>query len=871
MSTYISAATTNDGSKVLLWERDNTGKRVVVEYDAPYYLFIESDDGEYTSFMGDRLTRLDFDNSRDFYVTRKELRTRGVKTYESDFSPELKILSDHYYNKPTTTKLHTTFYDIEVDYDKARGHADGGNPYARISSIALYHEYSGRRVVIALPPKDGPWTGTTIKDIPQDILDRTELYLCESEKELLAMFYGEIENTDIIAGWNSEFFDDPYMYGRTKKILGKDATRLMSFPESDRDVYVKHVRKYGNTEVVVKPDGRVWIDYMAVFKKFDPSERDSYSLEAVAEDELIGLDKLSYEKSLYDLYREDFDEFLRYNIRDTDILSGLEAKFRYVELLIEYSHMTTNMLPAATSTIGIVDTAIRNYCIYETDRLILPDAPLYDELTTEKYDGAYVMEPDPGLYNYIGSVDIKSLYPSAMRSINISPETLIGQFIEKGAAVDEIQNRTDVELTVTYENQMDETLTAKEWYDRLREKTWSVSGHGTVFDQSNDGVIPTILTTWFNERIDTQRKKAEQWNILENKSLDDDTKTKHQKLFDYYDRIQYLKKILLNSVYGVFGNRKFRFFDIRIAESTTNTGKDILMHMARAIADAIDGEYTYPSESPIYGDTDSVYFKTHTNNVEDAIIVADAATELTNASFPPFMRDRFNCSGGRDTYIVAERETIVERGIFIRKKHYMLYAVNIDGHATDTMIVKGLQIKKTSIPRNIRVPLTKMFERFLKGTEWLKISEDIVEFRNELRELDVIDLGIPINVKTLDESSEKYDEDPNSNIPGHTRAAIFYNICLDEYGDKESMKLLNGMKIVRYYFVKGKTFGKFNSIALPIDLDIIPDWFKHFLPYIDKERQIQVLYDSPIRNIITAIGEPLPTEKTLLANEIFTY
>jgi len=355
--------------------------------------------------------------------------------------------------------------------------------------------------------------------------------------------------------------------------------------------------------MVVKPHGRIWIDFMEMVKKFDASERDSYSLESVAEESLDGFQKLSYDKSLYRLYHEDFDEFLRYNIRDTDILKHLDLKFKYMDLALNFSHMTTNNIPAVLGTTSTSDTAILNFCKHEQDkRLVLPDAPydVFDDGT--KFEGAFVLDPQIGLHEWIASVDIKSLYPSSMRAINISPETIIGQFFENEKAFEYIQEKSgDIHLTLLYEDGNDETMTASEWRNALEKRNWAISGHGTIFDQAKDGVIPCILTKWFDERIEYQKKKVDAYAKHQ-----ETNEERYKKEAEYYDNIQYLKKIQLNSLYGVFGNKYFRFFDVRLAESTTKTGKNILLHMAKKIALILDGEYKYPSKSILYGDTDSV-------------------------------------------------------------------------------------------------------------------------------------------------------------------------------------------------------------------------------------------------------------------------
>lgn len=605
--TYISTSLSKDRKKVIVWERDANG-RYRVEYDAPYYFFIESLDGKYRSVKGRKLEKISFDDPYEFYEAKKRYKDNDIKLYESDISPELKTLSDKYYKKDIQHDLHITFYDIEVDYDPQKGHSDSSNPYAPISSIALYHMHSDRAIVLAVPPKTGKWKNSTLEDLPSRLSEKNKIVICKNEKELLTKFYEEINDSDVVSGWNSEFFDDPYIYLRTYKVLGENATNLMNFEYSERDVRVIELENYGKLEVAVRPVGRIWIDYMQMVKKFDPNERSSYSLEAVALEELDNIEKLDFGKSLFRLYHENFDKFIEYNIQDTAILKGLESKFKYMNLALQFSHMVTNHMQSVLGTVSTSDTAILNFCKYETDeRLCLPDAPDYsDDEKGEKFAGAFVLDPQIGLHEMIGSVDIKSLYPSAMRATNISPDTIIGQFFESEHAYEDILAKSDNELTILYENEMDETMTGAEWYKEIRKNNWLITAHGTVFDQSKIGIIPAILTSWFDSRIEMQGLKDKYKDMLSTVEAGSKEYEDYKKKAAYYDNIQYLKKIQLNSMYGVFGNKYFRFFDTRLAESTTKTGKAVLMHMAKKVAEIMDGEYAYPSESVLYGDTDSV-------------------------------------------------------------------------------------------------------------------------------------------------------------------------------------------------------------------------------------------------------------------------
>jgi len=871
---YISTYLTEDKKTVVVWEKSKGGTRKAVQYDAPYEFFIENEESEqeFFSVNGKRLEKIEFDNPFDFYEVRKQLREEGIKLYESDISCELKILSDYYYKQPVDAELNVTVYDIEVDYDPKIGFSRPENPYARISSIALYHKHKNESIVLALRPKTGKWANAKLTDLPEELLKHDcKIELLSSEKELLKRFFEEIEDSDIVSGWNSEFFDDPYIYARTLKVLGKEYTKKMNFPDVDVDVKVDKREKYGDMELVVKPIGRVWVDLMAIVKKFDPMKRDSYTLESIAEEELKDFEKLEFGKSLYELYHEDFDQFIFYNIRDTQILRKLDEKFKYFDLIIEFSHTVANNIHSVLGTVSTSDSAILNYCKHEQEkRIVLPDGPIDVDENGEKFAGAFVLEPQTGLHHWIASVDIKSLYPSSMRSINISPETIIAQFSNNEIDFEKMLERSNDLIEAVFENGESVTKTAREWYDTIREQNWVVSGNGTIFDQNYNGIIPSILTSWFEDRIKFQKKKSEAL-----KKYEETKDEKYKKLADLYDNIQKTKKLQLNSLYGVFGNKYFRFYDERLAMSTTKTGRVVLLHMAKKIAEILDGKYKYPSRSVLYGDTDSVYFNASfgedSAEFEQVARVSDLVCQKVNESFPEFMKTTFGCSGGREKYIQAEKEVISDRGIFVAKKHYILHLVQKDGEPVDKMKVMGLQIKKTNIPKQIRKALTKFFERYLKGESWSSIKKDIVAFKQELKEGDLLNIGIPSGVSNVEELTQIYREDPNANIYHMAKASIFYNECLNVFNDKESYKIRSGDKVKKYYFYTAKKYGSFNAIAVPVDMTSLPKWFKEFEPYIDRERQIKSLVDNPIKNILDVLGEAVPSEMNVLAEQLIVF
>jgi len=872
---YISSMLSVNQKKVYVWERDGNGRRVKKDYDAPYYFFVPDETGEHKDIDGNGLTKLEFTDPKEFRAVRNGFKRKSIPTFESDIRPESKILSEHYSNKKINP-LNITFYDIEVDYDRTIGFSSPNNPYAPISSIALYHYWSKKAIILAVPPSDQEWT---VDMIDEDIRDKSTIFIFKNEKELLQKFLKEIANSDIVSGWYSRFFDDPYIYERIKKTLGKDSVKKLGFPDA-RWPKIKEVEKFKTMHKTVVISGRVFIDYLELFKKFEMSLRPSYSLDAISEEMLPDLPKLSYPKTLWHLYREDFNHFIRYNLRDTEILRGFEDKLGYMNVAIDMSHMSTGAIGDVLGTIKLVEGAITNYA-HEKFNCQVPDVEIDESLHREKFTGALVLTPQVGMHENVSQVDAAAVYPNAIMTLNASPETIIGQFDEYYRAYDVIKDSTngDHSLTLTYESGEREERMASEWRTHFIQKHWAISGHGTIFDQNKKGIIPSILNDWyqkrktFKKRMFTAKNEIERIEKAEKLSKDEKKRILELKQeAEYCDRIQYILKIKLNSAYGAMGNNFFRFFDIRLAESTTRTGREILTYMGCKVSELLIGEHSLDTDAIIYGDTDSIYFKTYASDIEEAERVGKAIERGVNKTFSTFMKDAFLCSEKNSHFGTVEQELVADRGIFVGKKYYALHLVRLDGYVVDKMKIMGLAIKKTVIPKPIQKHLSKYIERMLKGESWLDISKDVVAYKDELLyNANILDIGIPTGINNVEDYTRRYNsKEEGLRLPGHVAAAMFWNRCLQEFEDKESYEIRSGFSIKKFYFKK--KFGKFKSIAIPIDTLHLPDWFlENFEQYIDRKAQLLRLIDMPLKTILTAIGEKPPTAKSVLIDEYAEY
>jgi DNA polymerase elongation subunit (family B) len=510
---YVAAWYDWGDDKVIVLERDGNGVLFRKKYNAPYYFYVPDENGTYLSIFGDKLIRAEFSSREEYEAARQHFPHK----FESDFRPLQRVLMDYYYDKPSP-RINYAFLDIEVDYSQKIGFAGPMNPYAVINAVTIYQSWTGRYLTAVIPPTvDGVlWTeisGNNADAIYSEIDSliaagqlradvRPEITICKDELELLTFMLDAIQEADIISGWNSEFFDIPYI---CERLLLAGGESLMARIEHQglRAPKKEMVNRFGSEEPVYKFRGRSHLDYMRLFQKFTFEGRVSYALGNILQEE-VGVGKLEYEGSLEQLYHNDFATFVAYNFRDVDGLVQLDSKFKFIALANQMAHENTVVFDAVLGTVSYVETGITNHAHYKLNRIV------HDKVITEneKVEGAIVLTPKKGLHEWVGSVDINSLYPNVIRSLNISPEKIIGQFTDKEEAWRDIRDGGRRRHTLILESGEQHIATGAEWKAALSENRWAVSAYGTVFDHAcGNGVVADILQFWYSERKRLQAEK----------------------------------------------------------------------------------------------------------------------------------------------------------------------------------------------------------------------------------------------------------------------------------------------------------------------------------------------------------------------------
>jgi len=433
----------------------------------------------------------------------------------------------------------------------------------------------------------------------------------DNEGDLLKTFLDLIEDADALSGWNSEGFDIPYTVNRVTRILSKDDTRRFclwnQFPKK------RTFERFGAENETYDLIGRVHMDYMQLYRKYTYEERHSYSLDAIAEYELQET-KTVFEGTLDQLYNQNFKTFIEYNRQDTMILAKLDKKLKFLDLANTLAHENTVLLQTTMGAVAVTEQAIINEA-HERGMVVPNRKERYSDEDTQAA-GAYVAYPRKGIHEYVGSIDINSLYPSAIRALNMGPETIVGQLrpvmtdryiadkMRAGssfAAAWEglfgsleyeavMASERGTEITIDWQNGDDSVHSAADVWKMVFDSNqpWMLSSNGTIFTYEKEAIIPGLLKRWYAERTSMQAK------LKECKNAEDE---------EYWDKRQLVKKINLNSLYGAILNPGCRFFDKRIGQSTTLTGRAIARHMDAYVNECITGKYDHVGESIIYGDS----------------------------------------------------------------------------------------------------------------------------------------------------------------------------------------------------------------------------------------------------------------------------
>lgn len=897
---YVDALYDRTKDRIHVVERVD-GKRVYREYPAVYQFYYDDPKGKHRSIFGTPVAKFTTKRYKEF---QKEFRMRSRKrTYESDIKPVVRCLADNYLNAEPP-KLHTCFLDIETGFHSEFGYAPPSDPFNPITAITVYLDWADQLITLVMPPETLP------VDKAQEIASGFEnTFVFTDEREMFDVLFNLIEDADVITGWNSGTFDIPYMVNRVTKIMSKEATR--KFCLFNQLPIQRTFTRFEQEQETYDLIGRIHMDYLDLYKKYNYEQRHSYKLDYIGEIE-VKEHKIPYEGSLDQLYRKDWNRFIEYSRQDVMLLYKIHQKVQFLELANQIAHQNTVLIPTVLGSVAQIEQAIINEAHHYG--LVVPDRPKRnfdteeeeldnDEFDPDKAAGAYVAAPKKGMHEWIGAVDLNSLYPSAIRALNMAPETIIGQIRPTltdayiaGKMESKIANGKKVKgssfaaaweglfgslefnlvmeedratkLIVDWEDGSSNEATGAEIHKLIFEgkQPWLITANGTIFTYAKEGVIPSLLSRWYTERKQLQKQQRE-------------ATTKEEK--DFFNKRQLVRKILLNSAYGALLNEHCRFYDKRIGQSVTLSGRQIVRHMMGHINQSITGEYDHNGSATVYGDTDSCYFSAYPSlkaqiesgelewTKELCVKLYDAIAEAANDSFPEFMLRTFHCPTKNGAIIKAGRELVADRGIFITKKRYALNVFDNEGDRLDLydeqkatkegvvygmgkVKAMGLDLKRSDTPVFIQKFLMGVLIDVLAGKDRASVVETIRAFKHELAKKPSWEKGRPQSVKKMKTYGDALAANQNgkTNMPGHVRAALNWNRLRWLNNDKHSMQIMDGMKIV-VCMLKPNAMNM-ESIAYPTDELHLPDWFLE-LP-LDDAGMEEKLVDEKIENLLKVLN-----------------
>ena len=794
------------------------------------------------------------DGKRANAVTKYDWKDNSL--YESDLDAYTAVLIDRYKDTDDTAEWQNIIYfDIECEIAGALTPELIKNAPTKITSIAVYDNNTQKYYCLIL---DEAKQLETINEENRAVIPFTH------EHDLLHAFLNLWEELDptIITGWNTEYFDVPFLYYRIENQLGaSEAARLSPLKKVKFGTYAH--------DAPVELAGLNHLDYMLLFKKYNPKNEPSYKLGDIGE-KYVGLGKIEYEGNLDRLFQEDVNKFIEYNIRDVEILIELEKKFKFIELTITICHLCHVPYEQIYLSTALNDGAILTYL--KRQGIVSPNKPtttrpaLYD--IKEEYAGGYLKDPVPGLYEWVIDLDFTSLYPSIIRSLNIGIETYIGRIMNDGKydnnwTLDDLKGMNHEQL-ITIERLRDDKTTNQtqatvgQIIDYIEQGGMMIAASGAIFRADKPSVVCEVLTDWFNKRVEYKNKMKKAY------------KAGDAIKGEVYDRRQHAMKIKLNDLYGCYAINGWRYTDGHkiISKAITLTGQRLLQESIKNM-NAYLNKYLKVTDKDyiITSDTDSLFIQVKDVLISKGVDLTDKAacieatleiaTELqkvANKFINRVARENFNIRG--DHYFELKQEVVIERGYFAGKRRYAMYIVNKEGVTVDEMVMMGLDLMKSNMTPMYRKFGEELLQQIMFGTDKKEIDKRILDFKKYVKDLPIEDIAKPTGVKQVASYIERKPgigeifSTLKLKCPINTKAAVWYN------------DLLRFKKLDKKYpcFREGDKMKYIQLKDNPFRIDVIgltgndPEFINEFIEkYADREQG----FESSLMNKLVGIYEDL--------------
>lgn len=760
------------------------------------------------------------------------LNVYGNINYGSQYIIENPELASNYSPK----EISLMFFDIEV-YSRNIG-GKFPKPHEALSpivSISFYESRSNSYVVLGYSNSPDQIWDRGRSEIPteieggQDVLDNLKYISCLDETDLINKFLtilGKVK-PDIISGWNSGKFDLVYIYNRMKN-LGMKPERLSPVNR----VWQREFRGKWEMEYSVSISGVSCIDYMELYSKRN-ANLPTYNLGYVAKKEKMS--KLEYEGSLNDLYENNYQKFIDYNVIDSVLLKKIEDKRKLFESIYGIAYRTKSNYEDVMKTV----TSWENLIADEMWKINMrPPARRPGKYEGESIPGGYVKDADPGKYGWAESFDYDSLYPHLMMMWNMSPETLVQDKYIHTNVEDMLFRRTDLS------NQIGENEAA--------------CPSGYVFRTDIEGLFARIMRELYSERVVMKKKMLE----AKQREANGDPKAKEEK--DYFNTQQNTAKLLMNSGYGAIAQESFLYFDNRIASSITLSGQ-----LSIRWAEKASNEYlnkileTSGKDYCLAIDTDSLYLnmdplvKKFTKAGIDKIKIVDMLDKFADDKIEPVFKSSLeelriyaNCKVQK---LRAKRENIAEAAIFDKKKRYCMLVWDSEKvrFAKPELKMTGLEVVKSSTSDFVREKMKVLLELMLAGTE--EECQDFIKKTKEefMKTENFLDIAFPKKMNGMAMFKDLSDPSWSSKgCPAQTHGAIVYNEMIDRMNLTNYRPIQEGTKANFIYLKKPNRANNTHVIAfdskLPPEFGVSKD--------VDRVMQYQKSFLNPMEVLMKLCG-----------------
>ena len=721
-------------------------------------------------------------------------------------------------------------FNVDIETAAENGFPDIETADQEILAISLKDSHTGRIIVFGARPFDN-------KDPQVDYLHfRTENGMLQAFLEYW------IENyPDVITGWNVQLFDIPYIAGRIDRVLGDRYTRFLSPWRliSRREIYIK-----GRKQIAYDLPGIATLDYLELYRKFTYSNQESYKLDYICSVEL-GEKKLDHSEydTFKEFYQNDWQKFIEYNIHDVRLVDKLDNKMKLLDLAFTMAYDAKVNYEDVFSQVRMWD----NYIYVELLKRKIAIPPKKESATkTEKYAGAYVKEPIPGMYDWVVSFDLNSLYPHLIMQYNISPETL-QDTRHPSATVDKILDKQ-----VDIDGQ------------------FAVCANGAQYRKDMHGFLPQMMQKMYDERVVFKKKM-----IAAKKEYEKNPSVELTNEISRCNNIQIAKKISLNSAYGAIGNEHFRYYKLANAEAITLSGQVSIRWIENKMNSYLNKLLSTDKEDyVIASDTDSIYlnlgplvnkFLGHKSGDKAAIV--GLLDKICQEKLEPFIERSYeelaHYVSAYDQKMQMKRENIADRGIWTAKKRYILNVWDSEGvrYKEPKLKIMGLETARSSTPAYFRTKLYDAFKMIVTKT-----NDDLIKYVEETKReacsQDYSEISFPRGVNGLDKYRSK------SNIyekgtPIHVRGALLYNHYVRQNKVDNKYQMIQEGEKIKFVYLKmpnpimENCISYFTEIPKEFGLD----------NYIDYSLQFDKSFLKPLENVLECIG--WTSKKTVTLGRFF--